>query len=82
MKAEDSQYAKILTIQEVAKLLRIHRTTVSRYAISGELKSHVIGNRRLFKDVDVWAFFENRVAQECVSERKEEEYGNSLHSET
>jgi hypothetical protein len=39
---------------------------VSRYATSGELKSYVMGNRRLFKEPDVWAFFENRVADEYV----------------
>lgn len=58
---------EILTIQEVAKLLRIHRSTVSRYAKAGELKSYLIGSRRLFKSKDVLAFFENQVARECVS---------------
>ena len=62
---------KILTVQEVAKLLRLHRSTVSRYAMSGELKSYVIGNRRLFKENDVWAFFENRIALEYVSKKEE-----------
>jgi excisionase family DNA binding protein len=51
---------KILTIQEVAETLRIHRSTVSRLAKSGELKSYLIGKRRLFKETDVWAFFENQ----------------------
>jgi excisionase family DNA binding protein len=66
MLRENKQGTKILTVQEVAKLLRIHRSTVSRYAMSGELKSYVIGNRRLFKETDVLAFFENRVADEYV----------------
>jgi excisionase family DNA binding protein len=61
-----TQNIRILTIQEVARLLRIHRSTVSRYATSGELKSYVVGNRRLFKETDVWTFFENRVADEYV----------------
>jgi len=61
-----NQNIRILTIQEVANLLRVHRTTVSRYAITGELKSYLIGNRRLFKEPDVWTFFENRVADEYV----------------
>ena len=61
---------KILTVAEVAELLRVHRSTISRYARSGELKSYVLGNRRLFKSVDVWSFFENQVAQECVSEKE------------
>ena len=61
-----TQDIKILTVQEVANILRVHRSTVSRYAMSGELKSYLIGNRRLFKEDDVWLFFENQVARECV----------------
>ncbi len=57
---------KVLTVKEVADTLRVHRSTISRYAKSGELKSHLIGNRRLFKESDVWAFFEKQVARECV----------------
>jgi len=57
---------KILTIKEVSDLLRVHRSTVSRYAMSGELKSYMIGNRRLFRESDVWAFFDNQVDQRCV----------------
>jgi excisionase family DNA binding protein len=63
MASNDPQSIKILTVEEVANILRVHRSTVSRYAISGELRSYVIGNRRLFKEVDVWAFFENRADQ-------------------
>lgn len=58
---------KILTVAEAAQLLRVHRSTISRYAKSGELRSYQIGNRRLFRSDDVWAFFENRVALEYVS---------------
>ena len=57
---------KILTVAEVAELFRVHRSTISRYARSGELRSYLIGNRRMFKSEDVWAFFENQVAHECV----------------
>ena len=67
----DSQHIRILTVQEVAELLRVHRSTVSRYAQSGELKSYVIGSRRLFKENDVWAFFENQVAWECASGKEQ-----------
>lgn len=58
---------KILTLREVSELLRVHRSTISRYAKSGELRSYQIGNRRLFKSDDVWSFFENQVALEYVS---------------
>ena len=62
----NNQDTKILTVQEVADILRVHRSTVTRYAMSGEIKSHLIGNRRLFKDSDVWSFFENQVDRGCV----------------
>ena len=62
MLPEKNQDIKILTVKEVADILRVHRSTVSRFAQSGELKSYRVGNRRLFKDKDVWAFFENQVA--------------------
>ena len=68
--ADQNQTERILTVQEVAELLRVHRSTISRYAMSGELRSYVIGNRRLFKESDVWAFFDNQVARNCVSEKE------------
>lgn len=64
---------RIFTVQEVADFLRVHRSTVTRYAMSGDLKSYLIGNRRLFKECDVLAFFENQVA--CVSVVSGEEDG-------
>jgi excisionase family DNA binding protein len=65
---KSSQTLKILTVDEVAEILRVHRSTISRYAKAGELKSYLIGNRRLFKESDVWAFFENQIDVEkgCV----------------
>lgn len=56
------EHPRILTIQEVALILRVHRSTISRYAQAGLLKSYLIGNRRLFKDSDVWSFFDNQAA--------------------
>jgi len=44
MAANDYQNPKILTVQEVADILRVHRSTISRFAMSGELRSYVIGN--------------------------------------
>ncbi len=61
------QNIRILTVQEVAELLRVHRSTVSRYAMSGQLRSYVIGNRRLFKEEDVWLFFDNQVDRKSVA---------------
>lgn len=62
---------RIMTLGEVSELLRIHRSTISRYARSGELRSYQIGSRRLFKSDDVWLFFENQVAPECVSGKED-----------
>ena len=58
---ETNQLIKILTRDETAKFLRVHPSTVSRYAKSGELKSYKLGSRILFKYVDVLEFFENQV---------------------
>ena len=63
---EFSQTMKVLTINEVAKILRVHRSTISRFALKGKLRSYLIGNRRLFKESEVWAFFENQVEEDCV----------------
>ncbi len=57
---------KILTVQEVADFLRVHRSTISRYAQSGLLKSYLLGSRRLFKDSDVMQFFEKQSVCGCV----------------
>ncbi len=61
-----NQDTRILTVKEVAEILRVHRSTITRYALSGELRSYLIGSRRLFKESDVWAFFENQVEREYV----------------
>jgi excisionase family DNA binding protein len=60
------QNIRLLTIEEVADFLRVHRSTVSRYAQSGELRSYLIGTRRLFKEDDVLSFFDNQEDQKCV----------------
>lgn len=71
MPPEKKQDIKILTIQEVADILRVHRSTVSRFAQSGELESYIIGTRRLFKESDVLAFFEKQKASVSVVSGKE-----------
>jgi excisionase family DNA binding protein len=61
LKSDKNSDKKILTIDEVANHLRVHRSTISRYAKVGKLKSYRIGNRRLFKESDVWEFFDKQV---------------------
>ena len=62
----NSQNINILTVQEVADILRVHPSTILRYAKSGALQSYLIGSRRLFKETDVLAFFENQADREYV----------------
>lgn len=79
------QTPKILTIQEVAEILRVHRSTVSRLASSGELISYRIRGRRMFKATDVWSFFENRidpVSQVDLGYRKENQIEHSNYPTT
>jgi len=71
MFSKKNQDIKILTVEEVAEKLRVHRSTVSRFAQSGELDSYLIGTRRLFKESDVLAFFEKQKASVCVVSGKE-----------
>ena len=66
MEQNNQKDIRILTVQEVADILRVHRSTITRHAIAGELKSYTIGNRRFFKDSDIWEFFENQKERGCV----------------
>ena len=68
---ETNQIITIITREETARILRVHPSTVSRYALSGELKSFKLGSRRLFKYSDVLSFFENLVDLRCISEMRE-----------
>lgn len=66
----DGKAESIMTVVEVAEFLRVHRSTVTRLAMSGELISHRIGNRRLFKTSDVWRFFDRQRVQLCDDQEK------------
>lgn len=63
---ETNSLIRIMTRDETAEFLRVHPSTVTRYAKSGELKSFKLGSRRLFKYEDVLLFFENQVDREYV----------------
>lgn len=63
----DKPDTSIMTAQEVADLFRVHRSTITRLALDGKIRSYIIGRRRLFKTGDVWSFFENQVAREFIS---------------
>ena len=52
--------APLLSLQEVARLLRLSERTVRQHARSGALRSVVIGRRRLVDPVDLDQFIESR----------------------
>ena len=56
-------YPDILTTNEVAEILRVHRTTVERYADSGKLKSVLIGNLRRYLKQDILVLFDNQTPE-------------------
>jgi len=57
------EYPEIMNIAEAAEFLRVHRTTIQRVAKSGELRSYLLGSRRLLLKRDLLAFFEKKVAR-------------------
>ena len=58
--SSDGETDGVMTMDEVAAFLRLHRSTVNRFAKSGELPSYKIGGRRLFWASDVREFFDKR----------------------
>lgn len=54
--------ADMLRVEQVAKRLGVHVTTVRRYVKGGQLPAHLIGNRHLFDPADVEAFWRANVA--------------------
>ncbi len=65
-----SQRPNLLTAKEISNLSRVHQSTIYRLAKSGELKSYLIGGRRLFKEDDFWEFFENQRDRGYVFEKE------------
>ena len=52
-----SEIEKLFTIEEIAKILRVHTRTVTRYIEVGKLKASKIGVWRI-KESDLNAFLE------------------------
>ena len=76
----------LLSLTKVAKILGVHRTTVSRYAYAGLLRCAQFGKRLMFEEQDVADFiesrkqlFDNRVSAGFVMGK--ENYGNCQNSE-
>lgn len=52
---------ELLTLAEVAAILRVHRATVSRLIKSGELIHCAIGGRKLVRAQDLHLFVDSRI---------------------
>jgi len=59
---------RVLTTQEVADLLNVHRTTINRLALAGKIPSYKIGASRRFKESEIWEFFDNQKDEGFVLE--------------
>lgn len=62
MTAPTRTAADMLRVDQVARRLGVHVTTVRRYVKAGQLTAHLIGNRHLFDPADVEAFWQANVA--------------------
>jgi excisionase family DNA binding protein len=51
----------LMTVDEVAMHLRVHRSTVSRLLSTGALPHLSVGCRKLVKESDLLAFIENQI---------------------
>jgi len=51
---------KLLTLQEVADILRVNRSSISRLLKCGDLSYIAIGGRKLVEHNDLMLFIENR----------------------
>lgn len=52
---------QLLTIQEAADTLRVHRATISRMISTGELSCIRVRSRKLIRKQDLQAFIDNQI---------------------
>lgn len=60
----DIAVIKLYTIQEAARLLRVHRSTLSRLVKAGELRHVSVGSRKLVRHQDLLAFIDSRIGED------------------
>lgn len=53
----------LLTIQEVADILRVHRATVSRMLETGELPCVLVRSRKLIRSTDLLGFIDSQIGE-------------------
>ena len=61
---------RLLTIQEMANVLRVHRATVSRMLDYGELPCVLVRSRKLIRLLDVQRFIDNQIEMTGESSRE------------
>jgi excisionase family DNA binding protein len=54
----------IVTVEEAAEFLRVHRTTVSRLMNGGQIKFFEVGTRKMIRDVDLYAFIDKQIVED------------------
>lgn len=54
-------YTHLLTIQEAASFMRVHRATFSRMIYSGELPCIRVRSRKLIRMQDLQAFIDSQI---------------------
>jgi excisionase family DNA binding protein len=60
--AKNNNLSELLSLDEVATALKVHKETLRRWDISGKLKAVRIGNRgdRRYRKVDIENFISNK----------------------
>jgi len=61
---------RLLTLGEVAEVLRLHPRTVREYVRRGEIEGRIIGGRYRFRRCDLDAFFENAAHSWCFTGKR------------
>ena len=62
---------RFLKVKEVAKIIDVHPTTVTRWADQGKIKHVREGNVLRFRESVVWEFFDNLEDQSFASVKEE-----------
>jgi excisionase family DNA binding protein len=63
---------RLLTIQETAEILRVHRSTISRLFSTGELPYVEVGSRKLVREEDLRGFIDSHIGNVTANESPKE----------
>lgn len=73
-------WRRVLTMEEAAQICSVHRTTLTRFARAGDLKTHMIGERRLVDEKDLARFIEKGRSSVCKPNPGESSTGDGVIS--